>query len=42
MSLFSLDEQTGRADGAPTAGGRAVVRNEQNLSKPDDGATKQS
>jgi hypothetical protein len=40
MSLFSLNEQTWRADGV--RGGQAsVVRNGQNLSKPDEVLAKQ-
>jgi len=40
MSLFSLNKQTWRADG--TRGDQAsVVRNGQNLSKPDEVLAKQ-
>jgi hypothetical protein len=41
MSLFSFNEQTGRAHGALAGSGRAVTRNGQNLSKADDAVAKQ-
>jgi hypothetical protein len=41
MSLFSLNEQTWRTDGAPTTWGRAEVRNGQNLSERHEWAAKQ-